>query len=124
MAYFPLVALLVLFVINVPVAFAIAMSTLIYFLFASGLPINIFIQKLVSSTHSFPLLAVPFFITAGIVMNYGGITKRLMALADALTGHMVGGLAQVNVVLSTLMEGCRVQRMQMPQCRVKFWFLK
>ena len=105
MAYFPLVALLVLFVINVPVAFAIAMSTLIYFLFASGLPINIFIQKLVSSTHSFPLLAVPFFITAGIVMNYGGITKRLMALADALTGHMVGGLAQVNVVLSTLMGG-------------------
>jgi tripartite ATP-independent transporter DctM subunit len=105
MTYLPLIALLALFLLNMPVAFAIAISTLSYFLFASGLPINIYIQKLVSSTHSFPLLAVPFFITAGIIMNYGGITKRLMALADALTGHMAGGLAQVNVVLSTLMGG-------------------
>ena len=105
MTYLPLVLLLVLFLLNMPVAFAIAISTLSYFLFASGLPINIYIQKLVSSTHSFPLLAVPFFITSGIIMNYGGITKRLMALADALTGHMVGGLGKVNVVLSTLMGG-------------------
>ena len=105
MTYLPLVLLLVLFLLNMPVAFAIAISTLNYFLFASGLPINIYIQKIVSSTNSFPLLAVPFFITAGIIMNYGGINKRLMALADALTVHMVGGFAQVNVVLSTLMVG-------------------
>ncbi len=105
MAYLPVVLLFVLFSINVPVAFGIAISALTYFFIAQGLPLSIFIQKLVSATFSFPLLAVPFFITAGTIMNYGGITKRLMALADALTGHMAGGLAQVNVVLSTLMGG-------------------
>ena len=105
MEYLPVVMLFVLFSINVPVAFGIAISALTYFFIAQGLPLSIFIQKLVSATFSFPLLAVPFFITAGTIMNYGGITKRLMALADALTGHMAGGLAQVNVVLSTLMGG-------------------
>ena len=105
MQYLPVVMLFILFAINVPVAFAIAVSALIYFFIAEGLPLTIFVQKIVSATHSFPLLAVPFFITAGTIMNYGGITKRLMALADALTGHMAGGLAQVNVVLSTLMGG-------------------
>ena len=105
MAYLPVVTLFILFSINVPVAFGIAISALLYFFIAQGLPLSIFIQKLVSATFSFPLLAVPFFITAGTIMNYGGITKRLMALADALTGHMAGGLAQVNVVLSTLMGG-------------------
>ncbi|MCP4397686.1 MAG: TRAP transporter large permease [bacterium] len=105
MQYLPVFMLFILFALNVPVAFAIAMSALIYFFITEGLPLTIFIQKIVSATHSFPLLAVPFFITAGTIMNYGGITKRLMALADALTGHMAGGLAQVNIVLSTLMGG-------------------
>jgi len=104
----PVIVLFVLFAINVPIAFSIAISTLVFFLNAQisgGPPLVIFIQKIVSATHSFPLLAVPFFITAGTVMNYGGITRRLMDLADALTGHMIGGLAQVNVLLSTLMGG-------------------
>lgn len=105
MQYIPVILLFMLFAINVPVAFAIAISSLTYFFVTEGLPITIFVQKIVSATHSFPLLAVPFFITAGTIMNYGGITRRLMALADALTGHMAGGLAQVNVVLSTLMGG-------------------
>ena len=105
MEYLPVILLFVLFAFNVPVAFGIAVSALTYFLITQGLPLSIFIQKLVSATFSFPLLAVPFFITAGTIMNYGGITKRLMGLADALTGHMAGGLAQVNVVLSTLMGG-------------------
>ncbi len=105
MEYIPLVLLLLLFAVNVPVGYSIAISSLVYFLYTSGLPPAVFAQKIVSSTHSFPLLAVPFFITAGVIMNYGGITKRLMALADALTGHLSGGLGHVNIVLSTLMGG-------------------
>jgi len=105
MEYLPILLLFLLFAINVPVGYSIAISSLAYFLYTSGLPPAVFVQKMVSSTHSFPLLAVPFFITAGVVMNYGGITKRLMALADALTGHMSGGLGHVNIVLSTLMGG-------------------
>jgi tripartite ATP-independent transporter DctM subunit len=105
MEYVPVIILFVLFAINIPVAISIACSALIYFVFTSGLPTSLFIQKIVSATHSFPLLAVPFFVTAGTVMNYAGITNKLMRLADALTGHRPGGLAHVNIVLSTLMGG-------------------
>jgi tripartite ATP-independent transporter DctM subunit len=91
--------------LNVPVAFAIAMAALSFFLFAGGLPINIFVQRLVGATESFPLLAVPFFILAGAIMNHAGITRRLMVLADALVGHWVGGLAQANIILATMMGG-------------------
>jgi tripartite ATP-independent transporter DctM subunit len=91
--------------LNVPVAFAIAMAALSFFLFAGGLPINIFVQRLVGATESFPLLAVPFFILAGSIMNHAGITRRLMVLADALVGHWIGGLAQANIILATMMGG-------------------
>ncbi len=105
MEYLPIILLFLLFAINVPVGYAITISSLVYFLYTIGLPPAVFVQKMVSSTHSFPLLAVPFFITAGVVMNHSGITKRLMALADAITGHLRGGLGHVNIVLSTLMGG-------------------
>ncbi|PAE14697.1 C4-dicarboxylate ABC transporter, partial [Virgibacillus sp. 7505] len=53
----------------------------------------------------FPLLAIVFFITAGILMNYTGITERMLNFAQVMTGHMTGGLAKVNVLLSVLMGG-------------------
>lgn len=101
----PALIMLGLLAANVRVAFAIAMAALVFFLTAKGVPIEVYIQRMVSVTHSFPLLAVPFFILAGVLMNHAGITRRLMALADAMVGHMVGGLAQINVLLSTLMGG-------------------
>lgn len=103
--YIPALLMLGLLAANVRVAFAIAIAALFFFLTANGVPLGVYIQRMVSVTHSFPLLAVPFFILAGVLMNHAGITKRLMNLADALVGHMVGGLAQVNVLLSTLMGG-------------------
>ncbi|MBN2536210.1 MAG: TRAP transporter large permease subunit [Spirochaetales bacterium] len=63
------------------------------------------VQRLVAGSQSFPLLAVPFFIMAGNLMNACGITKRLMKFANTLTGHFRGGLAHVSIVLSTLMGG-------------------
>ena len=62
-------------------------------------------QKMVSQGESFTLLAVPFFVAVGVIMNYSGIATRLMNVADMITGRMVGGLAQSNVVLSALMGG-------------------
>lgn len=94
-----------LFAINVPVALAIAMAALSYFLLSPELLMGGFVQRLTSVTGSFPLLAVPFFILAGTIMNHSGITRRLMVLADALVGHMLGGVAKMNVLLSTLMGG-------------------
>ena len=64
-----------------------------------------FIQRLVSIAYSFPLLAIPFFIFTGVAINHGGMGRRIMHLADVLAGHMVGGLAQVNVLLATFMAG-------------------
>jgi tripartite ATP-independent transporter DctM subunit len=103
--WLPLVLMLLMFCINVPVAFAMAIAALSFFLLGDGPPIGIYVQKMVSATDSYPLLAVPFFILAGTIMNYAGITRRLMVLADALVGHWVGGLAQANIILATLMGG-------------------
>lgn len=101
----PIWVLLGLFALNVPVAFAMGIAALAFFVSAEGLPLEIFAQRIVAATDSFPLLAVPFFILAGSIMNHAGITRRLMNFADALVGHTVGGLAQANIVLATLMGG-------------------
>ena len=105
MEYLPILLMFVLFVVNIPIAFGMAIAALCYFIVAEGLPLPLFVQKFVQSTDSFPLLAVPFFICAGSIMNRAGITRRLLNLADALVGHMIGGIAQANVVLATLMGG-------------------
>lgn len=101
----PFLVLAILMVLNAPVAFCLALAALAFFLTGPGVPVQVFVQRMLSATESFPLLAIPFFILAGIVMNNAGITGRIMALADTLVGHMVGGLARVNVLLSTMMGG-------------------
>ncbi|RYY54834.1 MAG: TRAP transporter large permease subunit, partial [Comamonadaceae bacterium] len=105
MEYLPALLMFALFALDIPIAFGMAIAALTFFVFADGLPLRVFVQKFVQSTDSFPLLAVPFFICAGSIMNRAGITRRLLGLADALVGHMVGGIAQANVVLATLMGG-------------------
>ncbi len=82
-----------------------AMAALAFFLQGGGPPMGIYVQRLVAATDSFPLLAVPFFILVGTIMNHAGITRRLLVLAEALVGHWRGGLAQANVALSTMMGG-------------------
>ncbi|MCG8451684.1 MAG: TRAP transporter large permease [Spirochaetales bacterium] len=91
---------------SIPIAFALLAAALAYFTFGDvGTPPDLILQKFITSASSFPLLAVPFFIMVGEIMNFSGISSSLMKMADVLTGHMKGGLAQVNVVLSTLMGG-------------------
>lgn len=96
--------LIVLIAIGVPVAFAVIGSSIVYFL-ASGAPDTILVQRLTSGVTPFPLLAIPFFIFAGVVMANGGIAQRILGFADALIGHRRGGLAQVNVLNSVIMGG-------------------
>ncbi|MDR0671303.1 MAG: TRAP transporter large permease [Oscillospiraceae bacterium] len=102
-----LVAILFLFLLllNVPLAYTIGVSSLAFFLVTPDISLAIPVQKMVSSTQSFPLLAVPFFVMAGNLMNATGITRRLIHFSTVLTGHMRGGLAHVSCVLSALMGG-------------------
>ncbi|MBS3921218.1 MAG: TRAP transporter large permease [Deltaproteobacteria bacterium] len=90
---------------GMPVAFAIGIAGTLFFLQNPQLPFTMIIQLPISQTQNFPLLAIPLFIFAANLMNETGITHRLIRLAGVLAGHMRGGLAQVNVVLSTLMGG-------------------
>ena len=99
-------ALFAVFLIGgIPVAFALALASIPVFILTGTMPPTVAIQKMVTATQSFPLLAVPFFILAGNLMNATGITKRLVRFSRLLTGWMAGGLAQVSIMLSLMMGG-------------------
>ncbi|WP_227939288.1 TRAP transporter large permease [Alkalihalobacillus deserti] len=99
------IVFIILLLLNMPIAFTIGISSILFFLLEPNLPTALAVQRMVSGTQSFPLLAVPFFVLAGHIMNAAGITSRLIHLANVLTGHLVGGLAHVSIVLSGLMGG-------------------
>ena len=90
--------------LRVPVAFALGVSSLLT-IATLGLPFVSVINQMYSSIDSFPLLAVPFFLLLGRLMNHGGITDRLVKLSEALVGHIRGGLGHVNVLVSMLFAG-------------------
>jgi TRAP-type C4-dicarboxylate transport system permease large subunit len=90
---------------GVPVAIAMAGSALLYIWSTGNLPSFVVIHRMVSGIDSFPLLAVPFFILAGNLMNNAGITNRIYNYALALVGWLKGGLGHVNVVGSVVFAG-------------------
>ena len=90
---------------GVPVAIAMAGASLVYILFTGNLPPFVVIHRMVSGIDSFPLLAVPFFILAGNLMNNAGITTRIYNFALALVGWLKGGLGHVNVLGSVIFAG-------------------
>ena len=100
-----LLTLLGLFLLNVPIAFAMIAGTTLYFLLSDSFTTTVLIQRMVGGMESVPLLAILFFLTAGFLMNHTGITKRVLRFALIITARMPGSLAQVNVLLSTLMSG-------------------
>lgn len=99
------IAMVIGFAIDLPIFIAVISAVFFYFLSANGAPPTIAIQRLVGASQNLSLLAVPFFIMLGTVMNYTGITKRLLQLAEMLVGRYHGGLAQANILLSTMMGG-------------------
>ena len=90
---------------GIPVAIAMAGASLIYLFFVQSTPPFVVIHRMVSGIDSFPLLAVPFFILAGNLMNNAGITNRIYNFALALVGWLKGGLGHVNVVGSVVFAG-------------------
>ena len=85
----PIIIALVLYFTGIPIAYALFAAALTYFGFIDTTTVPyLLMQKFVTATQSFPFLAIPFFIMCGSIMNYGGISARLMDFADALTGHL------------------------------------
>src|SRR3990167_2713133 len=89
--------------VGVPVFIALAGSSLLYTHFIGNIPDFVILHRMVGGIDSFPLLAVPFFILAGNLMNSAGITNRIYDFAVAAAGWMRGGLGHVNIVGSVIL---------------------
>jgi tripartite ATP-independent transporter DctM subunit len=102
---FLFVAFLALLCVGVPVAIALGGASLLYVWLTESAPLLVVVHRMVSGVDSFPLLAIPFFIMAGSLMNSAGITQRIYDFALALVGWLKGGLGHVNVVGSVIFAG-------------------
>ncbi len=96
--------LFTLLVVGVPVAVALGLSSLIFILF-DGIPSIVVLHNMFNGINSFPLIAIPFFILAGHLMNTAGITNKIFAFARSLVGWLPGGLGHVNVGASVVFAG-------------------
>ena len=92
-------------VVGVPVFISLGLASLLYTHFIAGIPDFVILHRMAGGLDSFPLLAVPFFILAGNLMNSAGITNRIFDFAIALVGWLKGGLGHVNVVGSVVFSG-------------------
>lgn len=99
-----LASFLIMVFLRFPIAYSVAISTLLCLSYM-GLPLATLTQQMVKGISSFSLMAVPFFITMGVLMGSGGISEKLLNLADACVGWMTGGLAMVNIVASYFFGG-------------------
>ncbi|WP_312814396.1 TRAP transporter large permease [Sedimentibacter sp.] len=100
-ALFILIAFFAMLFFGIPIAICLGGSALMYILLFANIPPIIVAQQMISSVDSFTLMAVPFFVMAGVLMEFGGISKRTIEFAKSLVGHYTGGLALV-VVLSSV----------------------
>lgn len=98
-------AMLILMVLTVPVAVAVGLASVLALVTRSELPLVLLPQRMVSGVDNFVLLAIPFFLLAGNLMNASGITQRLVDFAADLVGHFNGGLGHVNIVTGMIMAG-------------------
>lgn len=95
---------LFLLLVNVPVAFALAVASLLAIAYG-GIPLTLIVQRMTNASDSFILLAIPFFMLAGNLMARGGISQAIIDFADSIVGFVRGGLAQVNVLTSMFFAG-------------------
>ena len=99
------VSFLFLLLINLPIAFALGIATLITLASSDTLPLNSIVTRAFVGVDSFTLLAIPFFIAAGELMNACGITERIVNLSRSIVGHIRGGLAHVTIVSNMFFSG-------------------
>jgi C4-dicarboxylate transporter, DctM subunit len=94
------ISLIAFFTIGVPIATSLGLASMIGVVMHESLPLQVIPQRLFTALNSFPLMAVPFFVLAGGLMQQGGISKRLVNFASSLVGHLTGGLAMVAILTS------------------------
>lgn len=92
-------------IIGIPISFSLALGVVIFVLMTSGLPMDVLSQQLFQTASSFPMMAIPFFILAGDLMDRAGISKRLMDFVRILLGRFKGGLAHVMVGTEVIFSG-------------------
>ncbi|WP_043496740.1 TRAP transporter large permease [Georgenia sp. SUBG003] len=90
---------------RIPIGFALAAASMLTLALITDNNLSIGAQRVVAGITPYPLLAVPLFVLAGGIMNVGGISKRLLGLADAIVGRLTGGLAQTNILASVFFGG-------------------
>ena len=95
----------VLLLLNMPIAFALGIAAAVTLVFDDTLPLNSIVTRAFVGVDSFTLLAIPFFIIAGELMNACGITERIVAFSRSLVGHIRGGLAHVTIVSNMFFSG-------------------
>ena len=105
MGLFLSIAFISLVAVNVPIAFSMGLASVFGLLLKGDIPLIIVPQKIFTGSDSFPLLAIPFFILAGALMDTGGISIRLVNLARALVGHFRNGLGMVSIVSEIFFSG-------------------
>lgn len=94
------VFLLIFFALGIPIAISMGLAAAVAIWWDGGTPLIVLVQRSFTSIDSFPIMSIPFFVLAGVLMEFGGISRRLVNFANALTGHFSGGLAIVTVVTS------------------------
>lgn len=99
------VSLIFCFAIGMPIAFSLGVASVVTLQFGSTLPLTLVAQRLFAAADSFPLMAIPFFMLAGGLMDTGGISKRLVDFAHSLVGWIYGGLGMVAVLAAMFFAG-------------------
>ncbi|MEW6660947.1 MAG: TRAP transporter large permease [Bacillota bacterium] len=100
------IVFLLLIGVGVPIGFGLSLSAISYILYSGNtMLLTMFAQRMFAGISSFPLLAIPFFILTGLLMNTGGVTTRIFKFASNLVGHITGGLGHVNVLASMIFSG-------------------
>ncbi len=92
------VSFIVIIILGAPIAIGLGLSSLTAIYLGTNLPLVLIPQRMYAAADSFPLMAIPFFMLAGALMEYGGISRRLINMANKLVGHLTGGLALVGII--------------------------
>ena len=102
----------ILLALSLPIGISLGMATAITLVYTKSVPLIMIAQNAFAALDSFPLLAIPFFMLAGALMSYGGISKRLVSLAEAMVGAVIGGLAMVTVTACMFFAAIDVYKRQ------------
>lgn len=100
-----LISFFVFLALGFPIAVALGLSSLLGLICEGGTPLVVIVQRMFVSLDSFPLMAVPLYMLAGLLMDSGGISRRILQFSSSVVGHITGGLAHMNILASMIFAG-------------------